>query len=199
MARHALVVGVTGIEGGALAERLVRNGWQLHGPGAASGASAGRRPSRCGGPARLEHGRHPRDLRHDLSGDRTPVRFPGSPEQYKAMTDVTNKRIRASQLEWAAQSDAADYPGQPTPLVEQIQDVAPVWEDIVRRFDLTPLGVERLAFRWHTDAELGRTIETFTDMSSSRRLELVEYQETRSTTCSNCSKPSGSPTEKDSN
>jgi nucleoside-diphosphate-sugar epimerase len=138
-----------------------------------------------------------------------PFVFPGSPEQYNAATDVTDARILASQLEWAAQTDAAanqalnivngdvfrwrrmwglvaemlgvepaDYPGQPTPLGEQMQDVAPVWDDIVRRFHLRPLAVETLASWWHTDADLGRTIETFTDMSKSRRLGFVEYQET---------------------
>ena len=74
--------------------------------------------------------------------------------------------------------EPAEYPGQPTPLVEQMQDVAPVWADIVRRFNLRPLPVETLASWWHTDADLGRPIETFTDMSKSRRLGFVEYQET---------------------
>lgn len=138
-----------------------------------------------------------------------PFVFPGSPEQFNAVTDVTDARILASQLEWAAQTDAAanqalnivngdvfrwrrmwglvaemlgvepaDYPGTPMPLVDQMRDVAPVWDDIVRRFDLRPLAVETLASWWHTDADLGRTIETFTDMSKSRRLGFVEYQET---------------------
>ena len=138
-----------------------------------------------------------------------PFVFPGSPEQYNAATDMTDARILASQLEWAAQTDAAanqalnivngdvfrwrrmwglvagmlgvepaEYRGQPTPLVEQMQDIAPVWDDIVRRFQLRPLAVETLASWWHTDADLGRTIETFTDMSRSRRLGFVEYQET---------------------
>jgi nucleoside-diphosphate-sugar epimerase len=138
-----------------------------------------------------------------------PFVFPGSPEQYNAVTDMTDARVLASQLEWAAQTDAAanqalnivngdvfrwrrmwglvaemlgvepaDYPGHPTPLVEQMQDAAPVWDDIVRRFDLRPLPVETLASWWHTDADLGRTIETFTDMSRSRRLGFLEYRET---------------------
>jgi nucleoside-diphosphate-sugar epimerase len=138
-----------------------------------------------------------------------PFVFPGSPEQYNAVTDMTDARVLASQLEWAAQTDAAanqalnivngdvfrwrrmwglvaemlgiepaDYPGQPTPLVEQMQDAAPVWDDIVRQFGLRPLPVETLASWWHTDADLGRTIETFTDMSRSRRLGFLEYRET---------------------
>ncbi|HLZ30295.1 MAG TPA: SDR family oxidoreductase [Chloroflexota bacterium] len=138
-----------------------------------------------------------------------PFVFPGSPEQYGAVTDVTDARILASQLEWAALTDSAanqalnivngdvfrwrrmwglvaemlgvapaDYPGHPTPLVEQMRDAGPLWDDIVRRFGLRPLPLETLASWWHTDADLGRTIETLTDMSRSRRLGFLEYQET---------------------
>jgi nucleoside-diphosphate-sugar epimerase len=138
-----------------------------------------------------------------------PFVFPGSPEQYGAVTDVTDARILASQLEWAATSPAAanealnivngdqfrwrrmwgiiahglgvepaDYPGQPTPLVEQMRDIGPTWDEIVARHRLKPYPVGVLASWWHSDADLGRTIETFTDMSKSRRLGFLEYQET---------------------
>jgi nucleoside-diphosphate-sugar epimerase len=138
-----------------------------------------------------------------------PFVFPGSPEQYGAVTDVTDARILASQLDWAATSPAAanqalnivngdqfrwrrmwgivagglgvepaEYPGQPTPLVDQMRDSGPVWDDIVARHGLRPYPVDVLASWWHSDADLGRTIETFTDMSKSRRLGFLEYQET---------------------
>ena len=138
-----------------------------------------------------------------------PFVFPGSPEQYGAVTDVTDARILASQLEWAATSpsaanqalnivngdqfrwrrmwgivaeglevEPAAYPGQPTPLVDQMREVGPVWDGIVARHGLRPYPVEVLASWWHSDADLGRTIETFTDMSKSRRLGFLEYQET---------------------
>jgi nucleoside-diphosphate-sugar epimerase len=138
-----------------------------------------------------------------------PFVFPGSPEQYGAVTDVTDSRILASQLEWAATTPAAanqalnivngdvfrwrrmwgvlaeglgvepaDYPGQPTPLVDQMRDAGPIWESIVSKHDLRPYPVDLLASWWHSDADLGRTIETFTDMSKSRRLGFLEYQET---------------------
>jgi nucleoside-diphosphate-sugar epimerase len=138
-----------------------------------------------------------------------PFVFPGSPEQYGAVTDVTDSRILASHLEWAATApaaaneafnivngdqfrwrrmwgivasslavDPAEYPGQPTPLVDQMADKAPVWDDIVARHNLMSHPIDRLASWWHTDADLGRTIETFTDMSKSRRLGFLEYQET---------------------
>jgi nucleoside-diphosphate-sugar epimerase len=138
-----------------------------------------------------------------------PFVFPGSPEQYGAVTDVTDARILAAQLEWAATSpsaanqalnivngdqfrwrrmweivahglgvEPAEYPGHPTPLVDQMQDAGPVWQEIVARHGLRPLPIETLASWWHSDADLGRTIETFTDMSKSRRLGFLEYQET---------------------
>jgi hypothetical protein len=72
----------------------------------------------------------------------------------------------------------AEYPGHPTPLVDQMQDAAPLWDQIVRRSGLRPLSLETLASWWHTDADLGRTIETFTDMSKSRRLGFLDYQAT---------------------
>ena len=138
-----------------------------------------------------------------------PFVFPGSPEQYGAVTDVTDARILASQLEWAATDDAgrnqalnivngdvfrwrrmwgivagglgldaAEYPGHPSPLVEQMEGMESVWDDMTRRYGLRSIPLTTLASWWHSDADLGRTIETFTDMSKSRRLGFVEHQDT---------------------
>lgn len=138
-----------------------------------------------------------------------PFVFPGSPEQFNAVTDVTDARILASHLEWAATTpeaankpfnivngdqfrwrrmwsivaeglgvEPAEYPGHPTPLVEQMQGVGPVWDDIVDKYDLLPNPIDQLASWWHSDADLGRTIETFTDMTKSRMLGFTDYQPT---------------------
>ncbi len=138
-----------------------------------------------------------------------PFVFPGSPEQYNAVTDVTDARILARHLEWASVTpeaaneafnivngdqfrwrrmwaivaeglgvEPADYPGHPTPLVEQMEDAAPIWDGIVDKYDLVPNPVERLASWWHSDADLGRQIETFTDMTKSRMLGFTDYQPT---------------------
>jgi nucleoside-diphosphate-sugar epimerase len=135
--------------------------------------------------------------------------FPGSPEQYNAVTDVTDARILASHLEWAATTPeaanepfnivngdqfrwrrmweivaqglgvpVAEYPGRPTPLVEQMADAPGVWPGIVEKYGLVPHPVETLASWWHSDADLGRTIETFTDMTKSRLLGFTDYQPT---------------------
>ena len=74
--------------------------------------------------------------------------------------------------------EAAEYPGQPTPLVEQMADAAPVWDRIVEKHDLAPHRLEELASWWHSDADLGRTIETFTDMTKSRVRGFTDYQPT---------------------
>jgi len=65
------------------------------------------------------------------------------------------------------------FDGGPAPLEEQMADAAEVWPGIVRRHGLRDLDVGTLASWWHTDADLGRTIETFTDMGRSRRLGFV--------------------------
>jgi len=55
-----------------------------------------------------------------------------------------------------------------------------VWPEIVRRHGLRDLPGEKLASWWHTDADLGRTVETFTDMGESRRLGFTGVRDTQS-------------------
>jgi nucleoside-diphosphate-sugar epimerase len=128
-------------------------------------------------------------------------RYPGSREQWEAVTDVTDARLLADHLVWAATAPAAanqalnivngdvfrwrrlwprlaavldveplPFDGEPAPLEQQMADAAEIWPEIVRRHGLRDLDVGTLASWWHTDADLGRTIETFTDMGRSRRL-----------------------------
>jgi nucleoside-diphosphate-sugar epimerase len=74
--------------------------------------------------------------------------------------------------------EPAPYPGQPTPLEQQLADAAPIWAEIARRHGLIEANLNVLASPWHTDADLGRPIEVVTDMSKSRRLGFREYQPT---------------------
>jgi nucleoside-diphosphate-sugar epimerase len=128
-------------------------------------------------------------------------RFPGSREQWEAVTDVTDAGLLADHLVWASTTpaaanqalnivngdvfrwrrmwprlaaalevDPAPFDGEPAPLDGQMADAVEVWPAIVRRHGLRDFDVERLASWWHTDADLGRTIETFTAMGRSRRL-----------------------------
>ncbi len=136
-------------------------------------------------------------------------RFPGSREQWEAVTDVTDARLLADHLVWAATTPAAanqalnivngdvfrwrrlwprlaaalevepaGFDGEPAPLERQMSDAGEIWPEIVRRHGLRNLPVDTLASWWHTDADLGRTIETFTDMGKSRRLGFLGVRDT---------------------
>jgi nucleoside-diphosphate-sugar epimerase len=138
-------------------------------------------------------------------------RFPGSREQWEAVTDVTEARLLADHLVWAATTPAAanhalnivngdvfrwrrlwprladalgvepvGFEGEAVPLEQQMADAGEIWPEIVARYGLRDLEVERLASWWHTDADLGRTIETFTDMGRSRRLGFFGVRDTES-------------------
>jgi nucleoside-diphosphate-sugar epimerase len=138
-----------------------------------------------------------------------PFVFPGSLEQYNAVTDITDARIIARQLEWATETpaaanqafnivnggvfrwsrlwkviadalgvEAAEYPGHPTVLEKEMADAAPIWKNIAETHKLAIDDVNGLASWWHTDADLGRTVECFTDMTKSRDLGFLDYQDT---------------------
>jgi nucleoside-diphosphate-sugar epimerase len=138
-----------------------------------------------------------------------PFVFPGSRQQLEGITDVTDARLLARQLEWAATApeaanqafntvngdvfrwqrmwrviaeglgvEPAPYPGRQTPLEQQMKEAGPVWDEIVERHGLARHQLESIASWWHTDADLSRPLETFTDMSKSRRFGFREFQET---------------------
>ena len=138
-----------------------------------------------------------------------PFLFPGSPQQYEAVTDVTDARILARQLVWASTTpsafdqalnvtngdvfrwrrlwaalatdlgvEVAPYPGHPTPLEAQMAGREATWDRVVAKHGLRPYPLNTLASWWHTDADLGREIETFTDMTKSRLLGFEDLQVT---------------------
>jgi nucleoside-diphosphate-sugar epimerase len=138
-------------------------------------------------------------------------RFPGSLQQWEAVTDVTDASLLADHLVWAATTaaaadhalnivngdvfrwrrmwprlaaalgvEAAPFDGEPQPLEEQMAGAGEIWPTIVRKHGLRDLDVATLASWWHTDADLGRTIETFTDMGRSRRLGFTGVRDTES-------------------
>jgi nucleoside-diphosphate-sugar epimerase len=138
-----------------------------------------------------------------------PFVYPGSPEQYTGVTDVTDARILADQLYWAATTPkaadmafnivngdlfrwtwlwpqiagyfelaAGEYPGHPVPLEKQMSGAGATWSEIVAKHRLENIPVTTLASWWHTDADLGRTLQCFTDMTNSRTLGFTAYQQT---------------------
>lgn len=137
-----------------------------------------------------------------------PFVYPGSPEQYNAVADVTDARVLAEQLLWSATTpeaanmpfntvngdlfrwtwlwaqiagyfglEVATYPGHPVPLEQQMADAPAVWAEIVAKHGLQDIAVNKLASWWHSDADLGRTLECFTDMTNSRTLGFTAYQQ----------------------
>ena len=74
--------------------------------------------------------------------------------------------------------EAAEYPGQATPLETSMADAGPIWRTIAAKHDLAIDDINGLVSWWHSDADLGRTLECFTNMAKSRKLGFLDYQET---------------------
>ena len=71
---------------------------------------------------------------------------------------------------------AAEYPGHAQPLEKQMAGMGPVWDRIVAKHSLQNNALTNVASWWHSDADLGRTIENFTDMTKSRDMGFTAYQ-----------------------
>jgi nucleoside-diphosphate-sugar epimerase len=137
-----------------------------------------------------------------------PFVFPGSPQQYAGVTDITDARLLGRHVVWSATEPAArnqafntvngdvfrwrqmwgrvaeglgvqpaEYPGTPTPLDGRMAHADEVWADLVAKHDLAQHRASELASWWHTDADLGREVETFADMSKSRALGFLDFQD----------------------
>jgi nucleoside-diphosphate-sugar epimerase len=138
-----------------------------------------------------------------------PFVFPGSSQQWQAATDVTDARLLARHLTWAATTpaaadhafnvvngevfrwrwlwprladyfgiEAAAYSGSPASLEVKMAEAEPVWDSLVKKHNLQANTLSRVASFWHTDADLGREVETFNDMGRSRKLGFLDYQDT---------------------
>jgi hypothetical protein len=57
-------------------------------------------------------------------------------------------------------------------------DAGPIWEKIVQKHGLRSHPVGTLASWWHSDADLGREVECFTDMTNSRMRGFTAYRNT---------------------
>ncbi|MBD8161983.1 SDR family oxidoreductase [Erwinia persicina] len=138
-----------------------------------------------------------------------PFVFPGSKAQWEGVTDMTDARLLADQLLWAATTpsaqnqdynvvngdvfrwqwmwgeiaayfgiEAAPFAGE-QPLEGRMNDAAQQWQKIASEAGLKEPDVSKLASWWHTDADLGRPMEVFTDVSKSRKAGFTGYQPTR--------------------
>jgi nucleoside-diphosphate-sugar epimerase len=136
-----------------------------------------------------------------------PFVFPGSPQQYNGVTDITDARLLGRHVVWSATEPAAqnqafntvngdvfrwrqlwrrvadglgvpagEYPGEPNPLEGRMGHADEVWARLVAEHNLVDYRASDLVSWWHTDADLGRTVETFADMSKSRELGFLDFQ-----------------------
>ena len=58
-------------------------------------------------------------------------------------------------------------------------DYSQAWRRIAERYGLVEPDVNRLAPWWHTDSDLGRTVETYADMTKSRDAGFPDVQDSR--------------------
>lgn len=70
------------------------------------------------------------------------------------------------------------FEGEARPLEGQMAPYEREWPGIVERHGLVEDDLSRLASWWHTDADLGRTMEVVTDMSKSRLAGFTSYRRT---------------------
>lgn len=90
--------------------------------------------------------------------------------------DVFRWRQMWPQLAASFGVEVPEFTGHATPLVDLMIDADSDWKAIVADYGLVDLAASKLASWWHTDADLGRQLETFADMSKSRECGFLEYQ-----------------------
>jgi nucleoside-diphosphate-sugar epimerase len=136
-----------------------------------------------------------------------PFVFPGSPQQYTGVTDITDARLLGEHALWSATEPSASNQAFNTvngdvfrwrqmwqhvaaglgvrpaeysganPLASRMDHADQVWAELVSKYDLMDHRVSDLASWWHTDADLSREVETFADMSKSRALGFTVFQD----------------------
>ncbi len=72
--------------------------------------------------------------------------------------------------------EPAPYPGHADPLADRMGHADEAWDRVVAEHGLVSSRASQLASWWHTDADLGREIEAFADVSKSRRAGFLEFQ-----------------------
>jgi nucleoside-diphosphate-sugar epimerase len=100
----------------------------------------------------------------------------------EALNTVNGDVFRWRRL-WATIADALDvpvgeYPGHARSLADEMAGSAALWDTIVERHGLQPRPLNQLVSWWHTDGDLGREVDSFADMTKSRRLGFHGYRQT---------------------
>lgn len=71
------------------------------------------------------------------------------------------------------------FEGEPRPLEDNLGDMAETWRAIAAKHDLVEADISRIASWWHTDGDLGRDVESLTDMNKSRRAGFLGFRDSR--------------------
>ncbi|WP_432713006.1 SDR family oxidoreductase [Pedobacter sp.] len=98
--------------------------------------------------------------------------------------NITNGEVFRWNWLWQKLADwfgveAVGFDGTIHSLEEELANDAPLWAEIAAKYNLKEPNLNRLASAWHTDLDLSRPIEVMTDMSKSRKLGFLVYQDTR--------------------
>jgi nucleoside-diphosphate-sugar epimerase len=70
------------------------------------------------------------------------------------------------------------YADRPRPLEEQMAGKEDAWRQLAEREGLVEADLSRVASWWHTDSDLNRPLECFTDMTRSRSAGFTDYADT---------------------
>jgi hypothetical protein len=74
-------------------------------------------------------------------------------------------------------AEPAPYSGRADPLEARLAHADETWAALTDKYSLTLYRATDLASWWHTDADLGRPAEAFADMSKSRALGFLDFQD----------------------
>ena len=70
------------------------------------------------------------------------------------------------------------FTNEPRPLEVQMAGMEPVWAELAAAHGLVESDLARIASWWHTDADLGREMEVFTDITKSRLAGFTPHHRT---------------------
>jgi nucleoside-diphosphate-sugar epimerase len=71
------------------------------------------------------------------------------------------------------------FDGEPRPLQQSMAGMDETWRGIAATHDLVEPDINRIASWWHTDSDLGRTVESLTDMNKSRSAGFLGFRDSR--------------------
>jgi len=137
-----------------------------------------------------------------------PLRFPGTEKSYRILYNITSAEILAQATAWAGQAESArneifniangDYfrwqhvwpqiaemfgmavaDPIPTPLASYMADKGPLWDAIVRKYNLRPIPYEQVSAWPFADVVLGLEYDTILSTIKARRAGFHECIGTR--------------------